>query len=194
MKFFPLELDRKFLILGGAVILLLIISSNSWAVAATSLQAVRAFAGDFEYIGGVEEKEAWKAAIEDAVAGMSFLLRPLARPYLRYRIDIPEDLTIEVERDKLFLRFGEKSGDSAVLNGPWLIEGEGEKALRIRHSFKTETGEVLQEIINDRGIRKRLLHLEDSGKRLRLRTVVESEQLSAPIDYELNFRRRGLSK
>ena len=187
MKFFPQRVDWQLGLSASILAFMLLVPPSS--LAGEPLPALRAFVGEYEHIGGEAEKKAWEEAIEEAVAGLNFLLRPLARPYLRYRIDIPEDLTIRIDGDKLYLRFGEKSGETAVVNGPWLTEGEGEKALRIHHAFDRESTEIVQQIINDRGVRKRFLRLKDGGDRLRLRTIVESKQLSAPIDYQLNFRR-----
>ena len=167
------------------------------AAAAFLFAAVPAVAGDhplaapgapFVFAGGDGERERVRAAIDEAVAGMSFIIRPIARRRLTAGNRVFETLTVAREGEDLVV-----DRDGVVVRSPadgspadWT--GSDGKAYRVSQRL-TPAG-LVQTFDGKDGTRENTFSLAEDGT-LRVEVVVRSARLPAPLAYALTYARRG---
>jgi hypothetical protein len=161
----------------------------------TRLQAETAalqhrYAGTYVYAGSDTERRAVSAAVERAIAGLSFLAKPIARQSLRQRTEIRDSYTL------LFDGLGSlqlSTSGFPVESGP--LDG---KSFPVETKYGDQTqvsmhfvdGVLLVEGRTDDGSGRTEFRLADADATLLVHRVMESGQLSAPVDFTLTYRRQ----
>jgi hypothetical protein len=160
------------------------------AVQAATAELQRRYAGSYLYAGGDAERRAVAAAVERAIAGLSFLAKPIARQSLRQRAEIRDSYTL------LFDGLGNLQVSSTGFPtefGP--LDG---RAYRVETKYGDQTqvsqhfqdGVLVQEGRTEDGSGRTEFRLADADATLLVHRVMESSQLSAAVDFTLTYRRQ----
>jgi hypothetical protein len=148
------------------------------------------FAGVYLYAGGDAEKKAVAAAVEKAISGMGFLGKPMARQSLKQRAEVREGYTLvfdglghlQLSSKGYPVEFGPLDGKPFSF-----ITKDGDQT-QVSMSFVD--GVLLQEGHTDDGSGRTEFRLADGGATLLVHRVMESPQLTAPVDFTLTYRRQ----
>jgi hypothetical protein len=153
----------------------------------TELQ--RRYAGTYLYAGGDAERRAVSAAVEKAIAGMSFLAKPVARQTLRQRAEIRDAYTLTFDGlGNLQVTTKGFPPEYGPLDGkPFALETKYGDQSQVSQSFVD--GVLVQQGKTDDGSGRTEFRLADDGATLLVHRVMESGQLSAPVDFTLTYRR-----
>jgi hypothetical protein len=144
--------------------------------------------GDYQYVA--EGSDDINRAIEQAIASMNFITRPVARsrlrktnlPYRTLRIShtAAEVTTVPDSRDAVTspadgspIRWRREDGEMLTVTTRW--EGES-----LRQTF-----------VADDGQRVNLYSLEPDGRTLLMRVTVTSPRLPKPLTYAVRYARRS---
>ena len=132
-------------------------------------------------------------AIDQTVAHMNFITRPIARGRLRKINPMPQRLHYEKRADTVSVAFDNGNPVVTPLDGDtvsWVnpLTHETDKA---HVSIAGDT--TKQTIVADDGERENALLFSDDGARLQVRVTVRSHRLPRPLVYDLLFRRDGAS-
>ncbi len=155
-----------------------------------SLELQRRFAGTYTYAGGDAERKAVSAAVEKAISGLGFLGKPVARQSLRQRADIRDAYTLFFDGlGNLRLTTAGYPPEVGPLDGrPFaLVTKSGDKS-QVSQSF--QDGVLVQKGHTDEGSGVTEFRLADEGATLLVHRVMESPQLTAPVDFTLTYRRQ----
>jgi hypothetical protein len=160
------------------------------AASGASAALQQRFSGSYLYAGGDAEKKAVAAAVEKAIAGMGFLAKPVARQSLKQRAEIREGYTFVFDSTG-HLKLSSKGFpvESGPLDGkPFpFVTREGDAT---QVSFRFVDGMLLQEGRTEDGSGRTEFRLADDGATLLVHRVMESTQLTAPVEYSLTYRRQ----
>lgn len=164
-------------------------AAPSAAMAAT-LELQHRFAGSYLYAGGDVGRQAVAAAVERAIAGMSFLAKPVARSTLRQRAEIRDSYTLlfdglgdfELSTPGYPAEFGPLDG------APFPLETKYGDKIQLTQQFVD--GVLVQRSKAEDGGGSTEFRLADDGATLIVRRVMESSQLTAPVDFTLTYRRK----
>jgi hypothetical protein len=155
-----------------------------------SAELQRRFAGTYSYAGGDAERKAVAAAVEKAISGMGFLGKPMARQSLRQHADIRDSYTLffdglgnlRVTTPGYPVEFGPLDGR------PFPLETKSGDKTQVSESFVD--GVLVQKGRTDDGSGLTEFRLADQGATLFVHRVMESSQLTAPVDFTLTYRRQ----
>jgi hypothetical protein len=155
-----------------------------------SAELQRRFAGTYTYAGGDAERRAVAAAVEKAISGMGFLGKPVARQSLRQRTDIRDSYTLFfAEVGNLRLTTPGYPPEVGPLDGqPFQLETKTGDKTTVTQSFVD--GVLVQKGRTDEGSGRTEFRLADEGATLLVHRVMESPQLTAPVDFTLTYRRQ----
>jgi hypothetical protein len=142
------------------------------------------------YVGGDAERRAVLAAVEKAISDMGFLAKPIARQSLRQRAEVRDGYTL------LFDGLGTlqvvSAGfpvESGPLDGrPFTLETKYGDHSQVTQRFVE--GVLLQTGQSGEGSGRTEFRLADEGATLLVHRVMESPQLTAPVDFTLTYRRQ----
>jgi hypothetical protein len=150
----------------------------------------RRFAGTFGYAGGDAERRAVSAAVEKAISGMGFLGKPVARQNLRQRADIRDSYTLFLDGlGNLRVTTAGYPPEFGPLDGrPFLLETKSGDKSQVTQSFVD--GVLVQKGHTDEGSGVTEFRIADEGATLLVHRVMESPQLTAPVDFTLTYRRQ----
>jgi hypothetical protein len=146
-------------------------------------------AGSYTYTLLPDSSDDIKAAINETVSPMNFIIRGIARGRLTKVNPLPHSLRLRLATDTVSVAFD--SGDPVVTpsNGavvPWYnaLAKETDKA------HVATSGDTLRQTISaSDGDRENSISFGDGGARLHLRVTVTSHRLPKPLTYQLLFRR-----
>jgi hypothetical protein len=148
------------------------------------------YAGSYVYAGGDAERRAVSAAVEKAISGMGFLAKPVARQSLRQRAEIRDGYTLffdglgnlQVNSKGFPVEFGPLDGKPFALQTK---DGdESQVTQRFVDTVLVQTGRT------EDGSGRTEFRLADGGATLLVHRVMESAQLTAPVDFTLTYRRQ----
>lgn len=152
----------------------------------TTLLAAPAGAA-FTFAGGGAERQQVSAAIEQAIAEMSFVVRPFARSRLTAGNRVCDRLSLRLDGGDLVV-----DRDGSVVRspadgqpGPWT--GSDGKVYVVRQELRG--GALIQRFTAEDGERTNTLTLSPDASRLRLAVEVRSGRLPAPLVYALEYLR-----
>ncbi len=157
---------------------------------APSVELRQRYGGTYQFVGGEAERGAVAAAVERAVAPMSFLARGIARSSLIARAEIRQAIGI----------FFADDGTVAVLSPGELPESTPADGtpVRVVNRFGDES-ELSQQFINgvfvqrgrtDDGSGSTIFELQPDGQTLIVHRTMESSKLPQPVKYTLTYRRK----
>ncbi len=146
-----------------------------------------ALTGSYTYVEA--ESDDIKAAIEQAVAKMNFITRPIARGRLTRTNEPYRTLTIQQSGSQVTIIRDEMAPIVAAPDGnPIKWTREDGEVLDLTTQWVDET--LDQTFIADDGQRKNVFTLSPDGGTLEMHVTVTSPRLSAPLTYTLRFRRQ----
>lgn len=155
-----------------------------------SAELQRRFAGTYGYAGGDAERKAVAAAVEKAISGLGFLGKPVARQTLRQRADIRDAYTLFFDGlGNLRLTTAGYPPEFGPLDGrPFPLETKSGDKSQVSQSFVD--GVLVQKGHTDEGSGVTEFRLADEGATLLVHRVMESPQLTTPVDFTLTYRRQ----
>lgn len=142
--------------------------------------------GDWEYVAA--ESSNITAVVEQAVSGMNFIVRPIARSRLRKTNEVYRTIKIDHTADQISVRFDAGKAVLMPTNGstvPWTRD-DGET---FQVSGAWERAKLTQMFAAADGQRLNTFRMSDAGDALMLEVKLTSEQLTAPLVYTLVYRR-----
>ncbi|MBK9797103.1 MAG: hypothetical protein IPP58_11505 [Holophagaceae bacterium] len=128
------------------------------------------------------------AAIDNVVADMNFIKRPIARKKLTRLNPVYKKAVIAISDTGVLVKFDER--DSIPMPpggkpGPWTRE-DGDKFMV---AAQLTPGQMIQTFKNDEGERTNVFRLSPDGKALTMSATIKSPQLSKPLTYSISFGR-----
>ena len=144
--------------------------------------------GTYTYLEA--ESDAVRPAIEQAVARMNFITRPIARGRL-VRTNVPyQTITIRREGDQVTVITDDRAPIVATADGnPMKWTREDGEVLDLTTQWVDERLE--QTFVAEDGQRKNVFSLGPDGDTLEMQVTVTSPRLSAPLTYTLRYRRQS---
>ena len=127
-------------------------------------------------------------AIDDAVARMSFVTRPVTRARLRKTNMVYDRVAVAQNGQRVSVRFGDRPPMESPANGApvkW-TSGDGEK---FDLSTEWEGGKLVQTLKAKDGERTNTFAVSPDGRTLTLAVVVRSPRLPKPLEYKLVYNR-----
>ena len=148
------------------------------------------YAGTYLYAGGETERRAVSGAVEHAISGMSFLAKPVARSSLKQRAEVRDSYslsfdglgTVEVATPGFPLEAGPLDGK------PVKLENKSGDVSQV--SFGFVDGALVQKGHTEDGGGETDYRLADDGATLLVHRLMQSAQLTAPVDFTLTYRRQ----
>lgn len=153
---------------------------------AASAQAP-ALPGTYTYLEA--ESDPIRPAIEQAVARMNFITRPIARGRLTRTNQPYGTITIDTQGDQVTIVTDERAPIVATSDGnPMKWTREDGEVLDV--TTRWLDGDLEQTYIAEDGQRKNVFTLSPDGNTLAMLVTVTSPRLSAPLTYTLRYRRQ----
>jgi hypothetical protein len=148
-----------------------------------------ALAGTWVYAGGEVELAAVAQAVERATADMGFLARGFAAEALRARARPRERYTLSFEGPTVTVASPDHPTERGDVGGPPVsvtdrFGDENQTTFRFRDGALVEAGKSAD------GSGETVFTPSDDGRTLRVRRLMESSRLSAPVDVTLSYRRQ----
>jgi hypothetical protein len=150
-------------------------------------------AGSYVYTLAPDSSDDIKAAINQTVSPMNFLIRGIARGRLTKVNPLPHSVRVRLVADTVSVAFD--NGDAVVTPSdgaivPWYnaLAKETDKA---HVAIASDT--LRQTISASDGDRENAISFTDGGARLHLQVTVTSHRLPKPLAYRLLFRRDSTS-
>ncbi len=142
------------------------------------------YAGEYSLVAGKKSRD---AAIEDVIAEMNVLLRPIARQKLRDGNPMAKKLSITVEGDSIVVAFDGKR-DAAKIDGTKTkivgIQGDS-----LDYHVRVGESRLRQVYSGVRGGRSNNIRLR-KGDKLSIAVEMTSDRLPKPLRYRLSYRLR----
>ncbi len=148
-------------------------------------------AGSFSYTLIPDSSDNIERAIDQTVAPMSFIIRPIARGRLRRTNPTPQRVHLNVWEDSIGVAFDDGNPVITPVDGqpvPW-VNSLTHETYQAHLIVAADT--LRQAIAAPDGIRENAYLFESGGARLLLRVTVTSHRLPKPLVYTLIFRRDG---
>ncbi len=146
------------------------------------------FAGTYRYVGGAAQRQAIDDAIEAAVRELNALIRSIGRKRLRESNPVREQMTIAVNGDKVTMTFAPGRVLTATINGP-AVPWTSESGKPIQVKLSLVNGRLVHNFTSEDGSRRSVYTLDETGDRLTLSVLLNSDRLTNPIKYALSYRR-----
>lgn len=149
----------------------------------------KALAGTWVYAGGDAELAAVEQAVEHATADMGFLARGFAAEALRARARPREQYTLVFDGATVSVVSPDHPIEQGVVGGPPVsvtdrFGDENQTTFRLRDGALVEAGKSAD------GSGETVYTPSSDGRTLRIRRLMESSRLSAPVDVTLSYRRQ----
>jgi len=128
------------------------------------------------------------AAINNTVAGMNFIKRPIARGRLTKVNPAYKKVMIAVSDKEVVVKFDERAPIHMPPGGktaPWTRE-DGDKFMVAAQVSKDQ---MIQTFKNEDGERTNVFRMSPDGKSLTMTATVKSPQLPKPLTYSISFGR-----
>ncbi len=128
------------------------------------------------------------AAINNTVADMNFIKRPIARSRLTKLNPAYKKVAISISDKEVLVKLDEREPIHMPPGGksaPWTRE-DGEK---FSVAAQVSKDQLVQTFKNDEGERTNVFRLSPDGKALTLSATIKSPQLPKPLTYSISFGR-----
>jgi hypothetical protein len=147
----------------------------------------RAFAGRYQYVGGVAETDALSAAVETVVQKMNFLFRGIARKRLKRSNQPSSELTLLLSDAAItVVRPGQPTVAAPANGRPVTVRLDGD-AFEVTHGF--DGSRLYQTFKGPKSFSRNDLVLSPDGLTLTVFTRIESRHLPIPVLFHLTYRR-----
>ena len=162
---------------------------TSYATVAAAQDVRERFSGTFHYAGSAQEQEARRAAIDRAVAGMSFVIRSTARSRITATTQILDSYAFSFEPQKIIVRPSSRPEMITADNG-----------VPVDYVYKNSHSKLVQQFVGDRisqvftsddGKRENEFTLSLDGKTLNVKVTLSGARLPTPVVYTLTYAKAG---
>ena len=149
----------------------------------------RALAGTWVYAGGDAELAGVDQAVERATADMGFLARPFAIQALKPRAHPRDRYTLSFEGSTVIVVSPDHPTEQGEIGGPAVsvtdrFGDENQTTFRVHDGALVEAGKSAD------GSGETVFTPGADGQTLRVRRLMESSKLSAPVDVTFSYRRQ----
>jgi len=155
----------------------------------TDQESLAAFVGDFEFIGGEEQRRGVLDAIEVTVASIAAGVQDIARKRLRPPNEIPEHVRIAID-GKFSTVALDKRTIRTQMNGTKAAAWTNAKGRRVRVWHRLSGNRLVEKMVGVGGSRKNVYRLSADGSKLYLDVTMASPLLPRSVKYRLTYRRR----
>ncbi len=157
---------------------------------ANAAEATASWNGAYAYAGGDAGRQAMLQAVDTAAAGVSFVIRPIARKRLRDTNQPYDTVSFRIQPGEIVCTRNGKSPIRSDEKGtPVQWTREDGKLYQVTQQFKD--GAFTQLYKAEDGSRTNHFTLSADGAKLSLEVTVESPKLPKPLRYSLEFRRHA---
>ncbi len=148
-----------------------------------------ALAGTWVYAGGAAEQAQVDEAVARATADMGFLARGFAAQALGDRARPRDRYTLSFEGPLVTIASPESPIERGPLGGPavTLTDRFGDQS---QTTFRLDDGALVEAGTNPDGSGETVFTPSADGRTLRIRRLMQSSRLSAPVDVTLTYRRQ----
>jgi hypothetical protein len=151
-----------------------------------------AFAGSYQYVGGVAETDALAAAVETVVQKMNFLFRGIARSRLKKSNRPSPELKLILGDDTITVVRPGQPAVSAPANGrPVTVRLDGDD-FEVTHGFDGDR--LYQTFKGPKSFSRNDLVLSPDGLTLTVFTRIESRHLPIPLLFHMTYRRAAAAR
>lgn len=147
------------------------------------------FAGSYAYVGGEAQRAALDAAIDQAVKGMFFAIRGIARGRLHDNTEIKTTIGFRFAGGNITSTANGEAPATSPESGAWTPFKAGAENLKLSQKL-TAQGHLVQTFVAAEGSRTNDYVLSADGKVLTASITLRSEKLSAPLHYILTYKKR----
>lgn len=159
--------------------------------AAAELDAPTArITGTYRYAGGEKQRQQLIDAIEDVIADMNFIARPIARKRL-LESNLPSaELQLIVTEDEIVVARPGRPTVSAPRDGSTIVweSPDGDK-FEVRHRLVSDV-ELVQEFVGDGNRSENVFKLDDDGSRVVVATTISANRLPKTLRFRMTYRRK----
>lgn len=147
-----------------------------------------AIAGQYRFIGGDKERQALLDAIEDVIADMNFIARPIARKRLRESNLPSAELHLVVTADEITVARPGRPTVSAPRDGSTITwESPDGDEFQVRHRL-VDDKTLVQEFVGDGNRSENVFSLD--GDRVTVATTIEADRLPKVLRFRMTYRRK----
>ena len=146
---------------------------------------LQTLSGRYRHAGGAREQQALEDAVDEVVADMNLIARPIARERLLEANEIPQRLSVEVSGDRVTVSFDGRSY-TATVGGP-AVSVVGVTGDPLKLTLRVDKSTLVQRFVGSRGGKTN--RFSNHGQNLRLQVRVHSESLPKDLVYRLTYRR-----
>lgn len=159
-------------------------------VADSAAPAVR-ISGNYRYAGGEKQRQALIDAIEDVIAEMNFIARPIARKRL-LESNLPSaELQLVVTDDEIIVARPGRPTVSAPRDGSMIVwESPDGDEFEVRHRLISDD-ELVQEFVGDGNRSENVFKLDDGGTRVVVATTITADRLPKTLRFKMTYRRKA---
>ena len=170
------------------ILLLVLVATDGWSRDSTD------FNGHYLWTSNAVETAALAKEVDDTVATLLFLLRPIARPRLTQSMApyASLDITLGASNTIQFARTG-----ASVIRGQLggTVKWEREEGVLQDVAFAlTADGKLQQTFSESDGTRVQLFTLAPNGTNLTMDVAINSKRLDRPIKYTLTYVKQPVVK
>jgi len=149
-----------------------------------------ALSGTWVYAGGEPERAQVDQAVEHATADMGFLTRGIAAEALRARARPREQFTLAIDGSAVSISSPDYPTEQGEVGGaPVSITDRfgdtNQTTFQLRDGALVEAGKSAD------GSGETVFTPDPDGRTLRVRRLMQSDRISAPVDVTLSYRRQG---
>lgn len=149
-----------------------------------------AIAGTFRYAGGEKQKQQLLDAIEDCIAEMNFIARPIARKRLRESNLPSAELQLVVTADEITIARPGRPTVSAPRDGSTITwESPDGDEFEVRHRLVSDH-ELVQEFVGKGNRSENVFALDRDGSRVSVQTTITADRLPKSLSFRMTYRRK----
>lgn len=146
--------------------------------------------GTYRYVGGEKQRQQLADAIEDVIAEMNFIARPIARKRLLESNQPSAELQLIVTADEIVVARPGRPRVSAPRDGSMIVwkSPDGDE-FEVRHRLVSDV-ELVQEFVGDGNRSENVFKLGDDGSRVVVETTITADRLPKTLRFRMTYRRK----
>jgi hypothetical protein len=140
----------------------------------------------YRFSGGQRERLAIGEAIEDVLAAMTFIVRPIARKRLKAATRVPERVKIHIDDDAITIELGDQVYKTPADGRPMTVIGSDGEEVELRMRVIEN---ALEQSFNKVDGGKDNTFRRVGARKMRLAVRIHSEKLPKDLKYALTYTR-----
>src|SRR5688572_13376519 len=147
-------------------------------------------AGRYVYAGGEQQRQQLLDAIEDVIAEMNFIARPIARRRLRESNWPSDELHLLITEVEITVARPGRPTVSAPRDGSTITwrSPDGD-AFEVRHRL-VAADQLIQEFVGEGNRSENVFSLEENGSRMTVQTTIYADRLPKVLRFRMSYRRK----